>query len=411
MTVPVDKVELPGGRCDMKSNSKKFSVSSALKKIRNGSLDLDPEYQRGAVWGKPRKALLVDSMLRGYDLPKIYLRETPSQGESYEVVDGVQRLTAMDDFARGEFPLPKTAEFGGYRYQQLPESAQERFDDYQLDFTILADCSDEEVREMFLRLQQGVRLNTAEELRAVSGDMNEFVESLVASRFFEKTACFTKSRGSRRHVAAQIAKLALVGVGDARKSDLMKFYSDNREWSPNSIAAQLKTSLNWLHTVFGDTHPVFRNRAQSVSVSFLAFALWNSYALKDHEAIFRQAIEKFDSQVANGEQTVRDYATAMSHSSDQGGSIQLRHEFLLAALKPALEKIPSKDSQRQFKTPERVTAWYEANGHCQAAGCGMKVSFADFHADHQKAWSRGGKTNIDNLQVLCSRHNLSKGAR
>ena len=240
----------------MKSNSKKFSVSSALKKIRNGSMDLDPEYQRGAVWGRARKALLVDSMLRGYDLPKIYLRETSNSHESYEVVDGVQRLTTMDDFAQGEFPLPKSSEFSGFRYHQLPELVQERFDDYQLDFTVLEDCTDEEVREMFLRLQQGVRLNTAEELRAVIGGMNDYVEVLVALRFFERAACFTKSRGASRHVAAQISKLALGGIGDVRKADLMKFYSDHREWTPNASANQLKTVLNWLHSVFGDTHPV-----------------------------------------------------------------------------------------------------------------------------------------------------------
>lgn len=395
----------------MKSNSKKFSVSSALKKIRNGSMDLDPEYQRGAVWGRTRKALLIDSMLRGYDLPKVYLRETPNSYESYEVVDGVQRLTAMDDFAQGEFPLPKSSEFSGFRYHQLPELVQERFDDYQLDFTVLEDCTDEEVREMFLRLQQGVRLNTAEELRAVSGAMNDYVEVLVALKFFGQTACFTKSRGASRHVAAQISKLALGGIGDVRKADLMKFYSDHRVWTPNASANQLKTVLNWLNAVFGETHPVFRNRAQTVSVTYLAFVLWSSYALKGHEDVFREAIEEFDAKVANGDTAVRDYATAMSHSSDQGISIQLRHEYLLAALQPALERLPSKDKQRQFRAPDRVAAWYQARGRCQNPGCDSPVSFGDFHADHQKAWSRGGKTSLDNLQVLCPTHNLAKGAR
>lgn len=395
----------------MKSNSKTFSVSSALKKIRNGSMDLDPEYQRGAVWAKPRKALLVDSMLRGYDLPKIYLRETPNSEESYEVVDGVQRLTAMDDFARGEFALPKDSEYSGFKYHQLPEHIQERFDDYQLDFTVLEDCTDEEVREMFLRLQRGVRLNTAEELRAVSGDMNDFVEGLVSSRFFELTACFSKSRGASRHVAAQVTKLALNGVGDVRKADLMKFYSDHRKWNPNPAANQLKTVVNWLHGVFGDTHPVFRNRAQSVSVIYLTLVLWSSYALKDSGEVFRDAIEAFDSQVALGDGSVRDYATAMSHSSDQGVSIELRHEYLLAAMQPMLDTVPAKDSHRQFRTPDRVTAWYRARGICEETGCDRAVSFGDFHADHHKAWSRGGKTTLDNLRVLCPAHNLAKGAR
>lgn len=252
MTALMSNLEETDVRREMKSNSKKFSVSSALKKIRNGSMDLDPEYQRGAVWGRARKALLVDSMLRGYDLPRICLRETPNSRESYEVVDGVQRLTAMDDFARGEFSLPKSSAFSGFRYHQLPESVQEEFDDYQLDLAVLEDCTDEEVR---------------------------------------------------------------------------------------------------------------------------------------------------------------DYATAKSHSSDQSVSIQVRHEFLLAAMRSMLEVLPAKYNQRQFRTPDRVTAWYRAGGLCEASGCSKTVSFGDFHADHQKAWSRGGTSSLDNLQVLCPAHNLAKGVR
>lgn len=395
----------------MKSNSKKFSVSSALKKIRNGTMDLDPEYQRGAVWGRARKALLIDSMLRGYDLPKIYLRETPNSEEAYEVVDGVQRLTAMDDFTQNLVPLPKQSEFAGKKYQQLPEPIQEKFDDYQLDFTVLEDCSDEEVREMFLRLQNGMRLNTAEELKAVSGDMNAFVESLVSSKFFEQTACFTKSRGASRHVAAQLAKLCIIGIGDARKTDLMKFYGDHRSWEPSSSATQLKTVLNWLNSVFGERHLLFRNRAQTVSIVLLAFQLWSDFALKEHQAEFKKSVEEFDKRVANSDSSVRDYATAMSHSSDQGVSIELRHEFLMAHLQDFLKSVPQKDRRRQFSSSQRVVAYYEAEGRCEADGCGVQVSFGDFHADHHRAWSRGGKSDLVNLRVLCARHNLSKGAR
>ena len=395
----------------MKSNSKKYSVSSVLRKIRNGSMDLDPQYQRGAVWGRPRKALLIDSMLRGYDLPKIYLRETSRELETFEVVDGVQRLTSMDDFVNNEVPLPKGSEWPGLRYRELPEHIQERLDDYQLDFAVLEDCSDEEVREMFHRLQGGVRLNTAEELNAVSGDMSSFVESLSRSNFFEHTACFTKSRGASRHVAAQIAKLCISGPGDVRKTDLMKFYRDHKVWKPNSRATALKTTFNWMHTTFGENHALFRNRAQTVSVVFLTYRLWFSYALKEHGDGYRKVLEEFDQLVGNGSAEVKDYATAMSHSSDQGSSVDLRDEYLQKAVAEFLELIPPKDKLRQFDVSDRVVAWYRASGVCEEDGCAQEVGFSEFHADHAKAWSKGGRTSKDNLRVLCPKHNLSKGAK
>lgn len=395
----------------MKSNSKKYSVSSVLKKIRNGTMDLDPQYQRGAVWGRSRKALLIDSMLRGYDLPKIYLRETSRELETFEVVDGVQRLTSMDDFVNNEVPLPKGSEWSGLRYWELPEHIQERLDDYQLDFAVLEDCSDEEVREMFHRLQGGMRLNTAEELNAVSGDMNAFVEALSNSAFFEKTACFTKSRGASRHVAAQIAKLCIAGRGDVRKSDLMKFYTDHKEWKVSSKASTLKTSLNWMHATFGENHALFRNRAQTVSVAFLTYRLWTSYALKEHGERYRAVLEEFDQLVVHGASEVKDYATAMSHSSDQGVSVDLRDEYLQKAVTEFLNEIPAKDKLRQFDVSDRVVAWYRAGGVCEEDGCTREVGFSEFHADHAKAWSKGGRTSKDNLRVLCPKHNLSKGAK
>ena len=394
----------------MKSNSKKFSVSSALKKIRNGTMDLDPQYQRGAVWGRARKALLIDSMLRGYDLPKIYLRETSRELETYEVVDGVQRLTSMDDFMSNKVPLSRDSEWAGMRYTELPETVQERLDDYQLDFAVLEDCSDEEVREMFHRLQGGMRLNTAEELNAVSGEMNDYIEKLSHGPFFEETACFTKSRGAARHVAAQIAKLSIGGPGDVRKADLMKFYKDHKSWKANSRASALKTSMNWLHASFGESHPLFRNRAQTVSVAFLTFRLWNSYAMKDHAAAYRKALEEFDQLVGNASPEVREYATAMSHSSDQASSVDLRDEYLQNAVAGFLKEIPEKDRLRQFPASDRVVAWYRADGTCEAKDCDAKVGFNEFHADHSRAWSRGGRTSKENIRVLCPTHNLSKGA-
>lgn len=400
-------------RENMKFTHKTFNVSLAAKKIKNLTLDLAPEYQRGPVWSRPRQALLIDSMLKGYDLPKFYVRELPSDDdrEVYEVVDGLQRLTSMVNFMNGDFALPKESNFAGSKYSDLPESVGEVFDSYQLNFTILVGFEDADVRDMFLRLQNGLKLNAAEELNAVSGAMHDYVETISQLPFFEKTTCFTSSRGAYRHVAAQISLLALQGYGDARKQDLVKFYNAYRETKPEELAKQLRHVLVWLESAFQERDPALRNRGQTVSVVMATFDLWGKYVLAGFEDEFVKAIHSFDAAVVRGDNSLKDYATAISHSSDQGKSIETRREFLLAHLGDFTKSLPPKDTRRTFSLPDRVLAWYASDGKCQAPGCTSKINFQDFHADHIRPWSKGGQSTLKNLQVLCPQHNLSKGAK
>jgi hypothetical protein len=395
----------------MKFTTKKLSVSTAVKKIKNTSLDLAPEYQRGPVWSSARKALLIDSMLRGYDLPKFYVRLIPAEKEILEVVDGLQRLTSMVDFVNGDFKLPKVSQWAGKKYEDLPEDIAESFDDYQLDFSILEGFSDEDVRDMFLRLQNGLKLNAAEELNAIQGDMHNWVEELSNHSFFKFNAPFSSSRGAHRHVSAQLCRLAIAGYGDVRKKDLMDFYKDYANWEIEAKAKQLRSVLNWLNKVFSESDPALRNRGQTITVVMAAFDLWTEYVLDGHEESFKDTIYAFDKDIIAGRIDFKDYANAISHSSDQGISIELRREFMLAVLKEFKETLVRRDPKRTFTLPDRVLAWYNANGQCEHPGCGEKLTYQSFHADHKTAWSKGGESKLHNLQVLCPAHNLSKGAK
>jgi hypothetical protein len=397
----------------MKFTYKTLNVSLAVKKIKNLSLDLSPEYQRGPVWSKPRQALLVDSMLKGYDLPKFYVRELSSDDdrEIYEVVDGLQRLTSMVNFMSGDFSLPKESIHAGLKYSDLPENVGEIFDSYQLNFTVLVGFEDSDVRDMFLRLQNGLKLNAAEELNAVPGEMHDFVESLSKMPFFEKHTSFTSSRGAYRHVAAQISLLALVGYGDARKQDLVKFYNAYKDSKPEELARQLRQVLVWLESAFQERDPALRNRGQTVSIVMATFDLWGKYVLHGSQKSFVDAVHSFDAELVRGNKNLKDYSTAISHSSDQGKSIEIRREFLLAHLSEYIKGLAPKDSRRAFSLPDRILAWYESGGKCQTPGCMNKINFQDFHADHISPWAKGGQTTLDNLQVLCPQHNLSKGAK
>jgi hypothetical protein len=135
-------------------------------------INTNPDFQRPAVWTTAQKQLLVDTVLRDYDVPKLYWRKLAAKPDRYDVVDGQQRLRAIWAFFAGDFKCPKDAEpidgtdIAGCRYEDLPNDLRMRFDVYPLDIVILEETDDDEVREMFIRLQDGTTLKAQEKRNA-----------------------------------------------------------------------------------------------------------------------------------------------------------------------------------------------------------------------------------------------------
>lgn len=391
-------------------HARPLNVSGVVRRLNRGEIDLAPEYQRGRVWSRKRQALLIDSMLRGYDLPKFFVRSV--EGGPQEVVDGQQRLTAIAAFFANEVPLPKESEpYAGKRHDQLPSEMQDLLDDYELHFSVISDADDEEVREMFLRLQMGVRLNAAEELNAVAGGMHKYVADLADLPLFTERIAFSINRGAHRHVAAQLARLAVEGTGDVRKADLLHLYKAHVIWEPDEGAKRLKRVIDWAVKVFIDKDPLLRNRGQAVSFLWGIYSLWDSLDFAGQEEAVRSAFVHLDQEHLNENPAFASYSVALSHSSDQKRSVEVRHHYVLAAIAEWASSIPRRDPKRVFSSEERAAMYYRDGGTCQESGCGKSVKFTEFHSDHVVAWTHGGATTLANSQVLCAAHNLAKGAR
>lgn len=80
----------------MKTNKKPWPLGtlSHAHGIRR-RIDTNPDFQRPAVWTTAQKQLLIDTILREYDVPKMYWRKLASAPDRYDVVDGQQRLRAI----------------------------------------------------------------------------------------------------------------------------------------------------------------------------------------------------------------------------------------------------------------------------------------------------------------------------
>jgi len=151
----------------MRDFSKQPFPVVTLKQLFDGEdLVLNPIYQRNAVWTTSQKQFLIDSLFIGIDIPKIYLN---LKNDKYEVVDGQQRIRSVLEFLNDEFELPSESpnNMAGKLYSQLEIKLKTKFQAFPIDAVILKDWSDDDIEEMFLRLQDGTPLNAAEKRRAI----------------------------------------------------------------------------------------------------------------------------------------------------------------------------------------------------------------------------------------------------
>jgi uncharacterized protein with ParB-like and HNH nuclease domain len=108
-----------------------------------------PDWQREPVWDQSKKQLLIDSILRGWKLPKFYLLKTSE--DEYEVVDGQQRLLAIYEFFSNELPLfdSSATEFTGAYYKDLPQRLSDAFDDFEIEYDEIESATEEEIKQFF----------------------------------------------------------------------------------------------------------------------------------------------------------------------------------------------------------------------------------------------------------------------
>lgn len=149
-----------------------ISVAQLLTADKKKELVLQPKFQRRQVWTEKARMYLVDTILRGMPIPKIYLRERVDLKRSskvLEVVDGQQRIASILDFRKGLLRLNRTysPEHGASTFDRLDDAAQRRFLNYIVSIETLEGASDRDVWQAFERLNTyTLTLNRQEKLNA-----------------------------------------------------------------------------------------------------------------------------------------------------------------------------------------------------------------------------------------------------
>lgn len=216
------------------STPQTFSIAEFLKWDDDGELKLNPKFQRGSVWVPAAKTYLIDSILRGYPIPKLLLRTTidrDSRRTIRDVVDGQQRLRTIIDFASGKLILgPKAQELRGLRYSDLDDEKKDAFLSYKLTCEQLINASDEDVLEVFVRINSYAVPVTEAELRNAKFDnaFTALVKEVVASTKVWDLGVLSSRDRVRMVDQSTIAELFAFlsrGVTDGAEADITRYYT------------------------------------------------------------------------------------------------------------------------------------------------------------------------------------------
>ncbi|MFE3552426.1 DUF262 domain-containing protein [Streptomyces kronopolitis] len=252
-------------------STNQFSLRNILDMIDEGSLELAPDFQRGQVWKIEQKSRLVESVLLQIPLPAFYFAED-SDG-AFRVVDGLQRLSTLHDFARESeqgFRL-KGLEYldeNEKTFADLPVQWQRRIYNTQLVVNVIDPTTPSEVMyDIFKRINTGGTPLNAQEIRhCMSRERSRDILKDMTSMDEFNTA--TNGMGGHirmndREMALRFAAFWLMGMDAYMERPAMDLFLeratellDSPKELPDAAVKNLhrafRTAMSNAHLVFGD---------------------------------------------------------------------------------------------------------------------------------------------------------------
>lgn len=167
----------------------RYPLNTIASMVEGDDYNLNPEFQRRHRWDVDKQSRLIESIIMNVPIPPVFLYE--DQYSHYEVMDGLQRLTAIAEFYRDRYALKNLGEWpelNGRTYSDLPEQLRRGVDRRYLSSIILLHETARNPTEA-LRLKQlvferinsgGVKLEPQEARNAIyNGPLNQLCIELA----------------------------------------------------------------------------------------------------------------------------------------------------------------------------------------------------------------------------------------
>jgi len=358
----------------------------------SGKLTIQPEYQRNYIYasdGGKKEMAVIQSVLKGYPIGLIYFNKVSDN--NLEVLDGQQRTTSLGRFVSDKFAI-KDANgmeqyFGGMAKDKQTKILETKLLIYECEGT------ESEIKEWFKTINiAGVPLNDQELLNAVySGPFvtlgkAEFSNSQNAN--IQKWSAYVSGSANRQ----EFLECALDWVSKGNIGDYMSRHRFDKDI--NELKKYFNSVIDWVSSVFTDVESEMRGLEWG--------RLYEAY----HKKAYNPARVSAEIQKLYADSYVKNRKGIFEYIL--GGSVDTK-----------LLEVRVFDEATKKAVYAQQTAKAEKKGESNCPLCAIghdanksKIwSFSEMDADHVSAWSKGGKSDIKNCQMLCKTHNRAKGNR
>ncbi len=218
-------------------DSRTYSVNDFLEWYDNKQLELSPKFQRRSVWTDTARSYLMDTIVEGKPIAKLFLRQklnVQTRKSIREVVDGQQRLRTILSFLKDGFVISKrhNEKYGGLYFSQLNQTdddIQAHILNYELAVDLLVNMSDAEVLDVFGRLNSyAVTLNEQERLNANYFSQFKTLADKIAHKynhFWTENKILSSQNILRMYDVQMTADLLIAMIeGVKSKKQIKKYY-------------------------------------------------------------------------------------------------------------------------------------------------------------------------------------------
>lgn len=411
-----------------------------------GRLNLNPEFQRNSVWTSKDRSKLIDSVLKNYPLPAIFLYQRDNNGKVInDVIDGKQRLETVLMFMgvlRGKgfrrfsikTQIDDNVELKEISWNYLQRNGkQPMLEMYEIS-TIEVDGEISDIIDVFVRINStGKPLTTAEKQHAKYFKDSPLLKtaSSIAEKYkeyFIKTGVLSPGQVSRmKHIELVCEIMISIDQNDVinKKAALDKIMGKTFTGVKISKLKEKATKvLNRIGKVFPHLNETRFKQLSDFYILAVLIAKYESEGLiltdKKRNKLAWNLLKEFSNHVDTTRLKqrrvegvdddygiYREYLLTVQQATDEISQRRKRMEILDNLLRNLFEV---KDKQRGFTKEQRRIIWNSTKER-KCKECGKILTWDDFTIDHIDPHSKGGRTEIENSSLMCRKHNSAKGNR
>lgn len=423
-----------------------LTVGDLIELKKQNILRVNHEYQRGLRWTEMQKRMFLDSIFRNYSIPAFYFHVIevsagPISNTHYDIVDGQQRVDAICTYSENAFQLDDPAEtsrsrfpsfvkdkpcpWAAKRYGELTDELRDRLTSTRIVAYKLKTNDENEIRDLFIRLQGGTALTQQDKRDSWPGNFTEFVLRVGGKSQVDKWYGLPLFREQvkgneirRRQLAAQ-AFMLFHSVRrekefcDIKSANIDEFYHQNVGFDESSgdakrfedICDRLRVALDGKPKIVGH-HLLHSVLLYDWLMDEFARGWEGGFAAKLHE-FERRCKEASSASKTRGarsefERYWPSYAQWTQTQADLGRTLQRRHVFFADEMAQLMNPTPL-DSRRLFSDFQKRVVFFRDGQQCQRCarhGDKHDVQWPQAEIHHVTPFSDGGATAVENGALM-----------